>query len=34
MAARLKAGGLTPDNVQVLSSALRKGNRRVDRRYA
>ena len=26
MAARLKAGGLTPDNVQVLSSAPRKGN--------
>src|ERR1700726_1303404 len=30
MAARLKAGGLPPDNVQVLSSAPRKGNRRVD----
>ena len=26
MAARLKAGGLVPDNVQVLSSAPRKGN--------
>lgn len=26
MAARLKAGGLAPDNVQVLSSAPRKGN--------
>ena len=26
MAARLNAGGLTPDNVQVLSSAPRKGN--------
>jgi len=34
MAARLKAGGLTPDNVQLLSSAPRKGNRRVDRRYS
>jgi hypothetical protein len=34
MAARLKAGGLTRDNVQVLSSAPRKGNRRVDRRYS
>ena len=30
MAARLKAGGLPPGNVQVLSSAPRKGNRRVD----